>query len=221
MMQQPPEVKNTSVLFPSQRPKTMSPDTDQELTNLEQLLDRVCESTKEGDRVSLDRIMDWVGRRSFGPLLLVAGLVTVLPIIGDIPGVPTIMGVFVVLIAGQLLLRRDHIWLPQWMLERSVSRDKLRTGLEWMRSPAQFIDRFLRPRLTVFTHHAATYVIAVACIVIAAAMPLMEVIPFSANLAGAALTAFGLSLIAHDGLLALCAFAFTLLTCGVVVYNIL
>jgi hypothetical protein len=34
-------------------------------------------------------------------------------------------------------------------------------------------------------------------------MPVMEVIPFSASGAGAALTAFGLALIAHDGLTAL------------------
>ncbi|HEX3034413.1 MAG TPA: exopolysaccharide biosynthesis protein [Thermodesulfobacteriota bacterium] len=71
-------------------------------------------------------ILKLVGRRSFGPLLLVAGLVTLLPIICDIPGVPTIMGIFVLLIAGQLLFRREHLWLPCWMLNRSVPRDKLR-----------------------------------------------------------------------------------------------
>ena len=49
----------------------------------------------------------------------------------------------------------------------------------------------------------------------ALAMPVMEAIPFSANLAGIALTAFGLAVIAHDGLLALIAFAAT--AAGVVV----
>ena len=52
-------------------------------------------------------------------------------------------------------------------------------------------------------------------------MPVMEVIPFSANAAGAALTAFGLSLIARDGLLALIAFTFTAITIGLVAYNLL
>jgi hypothetical protein len=56
---------------------------------------------------------------------------------------------------------------------------------------------------------------------VAALMPVMEVIPFSVNLAGAALTAFGLSLIAHDGLLALCAFGITFLAFGVIVFNLL
>ena len=39
--------------------------------------------------------------------------------------------------------------------------------------------------------------------VVALAMLGMEVVPFSANLAGIALTAFGLAVVAHDGLLAL------------------
>ena len=194
---------------------------DQKPTNLEQLLDRVDEAARDEEEVSLGKILDMMGRRSFGPLLLIAGLITLMPIIGDIPGVPTIMAVFVFLIAGQLLMRREHLWLPHWLLKRSVAQDKLCTALEWLRSPAQFIDRFLRPRLTSFTRHTAAHVIAVACMGVAAVMPVMEVIPFSANLAGAALTAFGLSLIAHDGLLTLLAFVFTTSGFGLVVYNLL
>ena len=37
----------------------------------------------------------------------------------------------------------------------------------------------------------------------------MEFIPFSVTLAGAALSTFGLALIAHDGLVALCALLLT------------
>lgn len=195
--------------------------TDPEPTSLEHLLDRIRKTTQDSDRVSLGEIMDEVGHRSFGALLLVAGLVTVMPLVGDIPGVPTIMGLLVLLIAGQLLIHRDHFWLPDWLLERSVEPDTLRTSLDWLDRPAQFVDRWLQPRLTMFTHRTAMHPIAVACILIAAVMPLLEFIPFSANLAGAALTAFGLSLIAHDGLLALFAFGFTLLTFGVVTYSFL
>lgn len=189
--------------------------------NLEQLLDQVCETTHDGDRISLDSILDVVGRRSFGPLLLLAGLVTVLPIIGDIPGVPTLMGLLVLLVAGQVLFRREHIWLPRWLLDRSVPRDKLIKSVEWSRPPARFVDRFLRPRLGIFTNQAALYVIGTLCALIAAAMPVMEIVPFSANFAGAALTAFGLSLMVHDGVLALFAFVFTAATAGFLVYSLL
>lgn len=198
----------------------------QDVTNLEQLLDRISEADSNAtdadeDRVSLDDILDAVGHRSFGPLLLVAGLVTLAPLIGDIPGVPTIMAVFVLLTAGQLLFQREHFWLPDWLLKRSVAHDKLCKAVDWLRRPARFLDRWLRPRLTKLVQGAGLYVIAVTCIAIALAMPAMEVVPFSANGAGAALTAFGLALIMRDGVLALLALAVTAGTFGVVLYNLL
>jgi hypothetical protein len=52
-------------------------------------------------------------------------------------------------------------------------------------------------------------------------MPVMEVVPFSANAAGIALAAFGLALIAHDGVLALIAFVFTVITAGLMIYSLL
>ena len=195
--------------------------SDPQIKNLEQLLDRICEAPDEHDRVTLGAILDTAGRRSFGPLLLVAGLVTLAPIVGDIPGVPTIMAVLVFLTAVQLLFRREYFWLPGWLLDRSVSRDKLRKTVNWLRRPARFIDQFIRPRLTTFMQRIGAYVVAIACIVISIAMPPMEVIPFSANIAGAALTAFGLSLIAQDGLVALIAVAFTALMFGILAYNLL
>lgn len=194
---------------------------NQELTNLEQLLDRIGVAARESERVSLGALLAVVGRRSFGPLLLVAGLVTIAPIIGDIPGVPTLIGMFVFLIAVQLLFGREHLWLPRWLLVRSVARDRLCKALAWLRPPARFVDRLLRPRLRIFAHGPVIYVVAIVCIVIAAAMPVMELVPFSANAAGVALAAFGLSLIARDGLLALLAFVFTAATVALAAYNLL
>lgn len=194
----------------------------EEPTNLTQLLNQIEEAAnKKEEEVSLDEILDKIGRRSFGPLLLIAGLVTIAPIIGDIPGVPTVMGIFVLLIGGQLLLQYEHFWLPQWLREQSINKDNIQKGLKWIRSPARFLDRWLRPRITFFIHGAAIYVIAVMCIIIAAMMPIMEIIPFSATLAGVALSTFGLSLITHDGLVALLAFIFSTGTFGLIIYNLL
>jgi len=194
---------------------------DQEITDLEQLLDRIREAAGNGDPVSLGAIFDVVGHRSFGPLLLVAGLVTLAPVIGDIPGVPTMMAVLVLLIAGQVLFRHEHLWLPDWLLARSIARDKLCKALKWMQRPARFVDRFLRPRLTMFTHSAGAYAVAITCALIAIAMPATEVVPFSANGVGLVLTAFGLSLIAHDGVLAIAAFIILAITVGLALYYFL
>jgi hypothetical protein len=49
----------------------------------------------------------------------------------------------------------------------------------------------------------------------------MEVVPLSANIAGAAIAGFGLSLMAHDGALAFFAFIVTATMFGFVVYKLL
>lgn len=191
-----------------------------EVTNLEQLLDRVCQAGADRDRVSVDHVLDAVGRRSFGPILLVAGLITLAPVIGDIPGVPVMIGLLVLLIAIQLLFHREHLWLPRWLLRKSASRNKLEKAVQKSRRAAQAIDKLVRPRLQVFTKGRSANLILTVCVLISAATPLMEFVPFSANLAGAALAAFGLSLVAHDGLLALLAFAFTAAVVTAVVLGI-
>ena len=184
-----------------------------EIRNLEEVLQAIDSFAKGRDTVTLGSILETVGRRSFGPILLIAGLITVAPIVGDVPGVPTVMALFVFLISTQLLFRGGHFWLPQWLLRRSIKSRNLQKALGYMNKPARFVDRFLRPRFTMFVSGWGERVIAVTTLLIATIMPLMEVIPFSANVAGAALTAFGLSLIAKDGLVAGLAF---MCTAGVV-----
>lgn len=198
----------------------MTPQSERHLsTNLEELLDQIEDAAKE-QQVTMEAVMHMVGRRSFGPLLLAAGLITLAPVIGDIPGVPTLIGLFVFLIAGQLLIGQDHFWLPGWLLKRSIGRDKLCKALKWLRPPARFIDRFLRSRLPFLVHGGARYVIAIICLGIALCMPLMEVVPFSANAAGAVLFAFGLALIANDGIVALLAYILMTVTYGVIAFNL-
>jgi len=195
---------------------------DQPVTDLEELFDCIGEAAEQrpNQKVSIERIMDMIGRRSFGPLLLMAGLIILAPVIGDIPGVPSLMAVFVFLVAIQLLLGQEYFWLPKWLLQRAVPGDKLLKAVKWLRKPARFIDKLIQPRLLVFVNGTAKFAIASVCILIALMLPFMEVIPFSANAAGIALVAFGLSLIARDGLLALLSFILTGLTTWLIFSNL-
>lgn len=171
-------------------------------TNLEQLLDQIVSAVDDSE-ISLGQLLHIVGRRSFGPLLLLAGLITLAPLIGDIPGMPTLVAVFVLIIALQLLAGRAHFWLPEWLLSRKICGESLKKGLSVMHKPARFIDRFLKPRLMVFVNGHSKYIIAVLAAGIALMMPIMEVVPFTANAAGLVLVGLGLALISRDGLLAI------------------
>lgn len=183
-----------------------SPDEPSTLTDL---IDRL-ERAGDGDpTITLEEVVEATGRRSFGPLLLLAGLVALSPLSG-IPGMPSAMAVLVLLIAGQLICRRRYFWLPHWLLARSVSRRRFHKGLRWMRRPAGGVDRLLRPRLHLFVSNVGFMVILTLCVMVALTMPVMEPLPFAATTAGAALTGFGLALIAHDGLVALLAMIATI-----------
>lgn len=156
------------------------------------------------ERVTVGLLVDTVGRRSFGPLLLVVGLVILSPLSG-IPGVPTVLSLLMLLVALQLLLRRRHFYFPRWLLGRSLRRGAVLRGLRWLQRPAGTIDRFLKPRFTQLTGELGNVVIALICVMVSLAMPVMELLPFSASAAGLVLTLFGLSLVFHDGVLALLA----------------
>ncbi|MCT8468543.1 exopolysaccharide biosynthesis protein [Chromohalobacter canadensis] len=199
----------------------MAEDRREELAGLDHLLERIGQAPRRNERVQLGDMLTAVGRGSFGSLLLVPGVITLLPLVGDIPGVPTLMAILVLLVAGQLLLGCRTFWLPQWLLKRSVSQSKLDKAVAWMRKPARAIDRLLKPRLTWLTQRTGTCLVALFCFLIALAMPLMEVVPFSANGAGLALMMFGLSLMANDGLWALLALILTGGTVGAVIVALL
>ena len=193
----------------------------QDATNLTELIHTMERMERENAQVSVDDVVHAVGRRSFGPLLLLAGLITLAPIIGDIPGMPTLMAVLVLLTSSQLLVGRETFWLPKWLLNRSLSRQKFDKALHYMKKPAKWVDGLLDVRLAWMTGYIGIRVTAFACLLVALAMPPMEFIPFSANGAGLALTLFGLGLVARDGLMLALGFLLTGVTFTVVVMSLI
>ncbi len=180
--------------------------------SLGDLLQRIAEVASTRERVRLGIIMQAVGTRSFGPVLLLIGVILVSPLSG-LPGMPTTMGVLLFLISIQLLFGRHSFWMPAWLLSRSVPSDKLQRALRWLERPARFIDWWLRPRLSYLASSGGAVGVAALCTLLALVMPLMEVVPFSATAAGVAIVTFGLALVAFDGLFVLIGFAY-LMTVG-------
>lgn len=191
------------------------------ISSLSELIEAI-EATKQNEKtVSLRDVLDTIGSRALAPLLLLAGLITLAPIIGDIPGVPTLVAFFVLLVAVQLVFSSGRPWLPKWLLKREVSQEKLSKATHWSKKPARWIDRVTHARLEIFVEDKARFVIAAVCIAIALTMPLMEFVPFSANGAGLALSAFGIALLSRDGALALVAFVVVAVLYGLLLFSLI
>jgi hypothetical protein len=75
----------------------------QEVHSLAELLEVLGRAGEGKDEASVADIHEAISIRSFGPLLLAAGLIGLTPI-GGIPAVPSILAVIIILIAGQLLI---------------------------------------------------------------------------------------------------------------------
>ncbi|RCV91847.1 exopolysaccharide biosynthesis protein [Billgrantia montanilacus] len=190
------------------------------LQSLEQLLDRIGELSRSHERVSVAMVVESIGSRSFGPLLMLIGITLFSPLSG-VPGMSLFMASFVLLVAVQMLIGKRHFWLPHYILDRSIERGKLQKVLDWLRKPAQGIDCVLKPRLSFLVHNGGSFGIAGLCVVIGLCMPFMELVPFSSSAAGLALLALGLALVVHDGLLVLLALVVFGSTLTFVVMNIL
>lgn len=170
-----------------------------DIESLEGLLDAL-DGAGEGDGpVSVDDIDDALGQRSFGPVLLTAGLIGLTPL-GGVPGVPTALALIVALTSIQLFLGREGFWLPGFIRERSIKRERFDKAIGFLRKGARWVDRVLRARLTWLVDPPMTRVIALVCVLIALTMPPLEVIPFANTATTAALSVFGLGLLARDGL---------------------
>lgn len=188
--------------------------------NLQQVLDRISETVVSRHRVTFGDIIDTVGSRSFGPVLMTIGILLLSPISG-IPGIPTLSGLLILFIAVQMLVLQEGFWLPAWVMDRHLPSDKLLKGIRFLEPAATFIDARLQPRLTMVVRGPGSYLLGGLCVAIACAMPVMEIIPFSATAAGFALAVFGLAMISLDGLLALLGMVFTGAVATLILVNVL
>lgn len=184
---------------------------------LTDLLNHLETTLGKRDRVSLEDLQHAIGERAFGPLLLVMGLVAASPL-GLIPALPTVFALAIVLVAGQLVIGRRHFWLPRQLSQRSAPKVRVRRSLAAMRRPAGWLDRLVRPRLGMFVGGFWTRGAALACILLAFAIPPLELVPFGVLGPASAITAFGLGLTARDGMLVLIALLASAASLGLVAF---
>ncbi|MBV7409156.1 exopolysaccharide biosynthesis protein [Maritimibacter sp. DP1N21-5] len=168
------------------------------------ILGRARKALHDGD-VKLGEVVAALGRASFAPLIMFPALVIVTPASG-IPLLSSICGLTIALVAMQMLVQRDHIWLPGWLMRRAVSREKLEKTLDWLDPVAAWMDRITKERLTPLVNPPFLYLLQVLCVMGGAVMPLMEFVPFTSSMVGMMIAFLSVAMVTRDGLLVLLGF---------------
>lgn len=102
-------------------------------------------------KLSLDDILEIVGRRAYGPLLVIVGLLSISPL-AVIPGSTWLFASLTLVIAVQMVINRKQLWLPHKALEMKFAETKVASALKKVRPWTRFVDRIIRPRLQVLAH---------------------------------------------------------------------
>lgn len=163
------------------------------------VLEGLDELAEEEDEVQFADVLHKFGARSFAPIMLVLALLEETPI-GAVPGVPTFVAFCIAVIAAQLLAGRRHIWVPQWIANRSVSGEKLHKATEKLDGIADKLDRISKGRLAPLTRGPALRVAAAIIILLCMAVPPLEVVPWASSGPMIAIAIISLAILVRDGL---------------------
>jgi hypothetical protein len=170
---------------------------------LSDVLDRIEESA-HGDSVQVRELAEHLGRKSFASVMLVCSLLSASPA-SAIPGLTAAVGAIVAVLAVQMLVGRECVWLPGFVARRHIPARTLRRAIGWLRRPVQVVERFSKPRLSILLERPWIGLPLLLTLGLALFMPFMEVVPTSGSIASALVAVFAAGLLLRDGGLVLLA----------------
>lgn len=162
------------------------------------IVDRIL-AVADREQVGVDDLVQAVGRASFAPVLLIPAIAVASPLSG-IPLFSAVMGMLIFLVSLQMLLRRDQLWLPAWLLRRKTNGARVRSVFARVRPVMTWLDAHTYARLTAFVHRPLVFVPQTLCVLSGLVMPFLEFVPFSSSVLGCAVALLAFGMLARDGL---------------------
>lgn len=181
------------------------------------VVDGLGELAEEKKEVCIGDVLDKFGNRSFAPVMLILALFELTPI-GAVPGVPSFLAFCIALIAIQLILGRDHIWVPDWIENRSASSDKISKAVEKLEGVADRIDSVSKERLEYLTRGVALRIAGLVILALCVAVAPLEVLPWGSTVPMMAISVTSLAIMVRDGLAMLVSWVFATSAIGGLLY---
>jgi hypothetical protein len=152
-------------------------------------------AAQPGERLMVRDILTALGDRAFALLVVLLGLPNCLPMP---PPIPLVCGLLLGLVAAQRAGGRPAPWLPHRLREKSVPRPDVRRAVDRALPALLRLERWSRPRMTVFESPLAIRVVGLLLFALAlglvVAAPIVGQIPL-----GIAVCLVGLGLVERDG----------------------
>lgn len=152
------------------------------------------------DKVTFGDMVDALGERGFGMLLILLALPNCIPFPG-VPGVSFVTGMAIFYIGIQLILGRDEPALPDWLNRKSFTRGQLAGFITKTTPLLRWLEKPIRPRLSSMVAGPGERIIGVVALIHAVTLALP--IPMGNLPQGIALILLALALIELDGLMAI------------------
>jgi len=148
--------------------------------------------TNTADSINLRQILNQLGERSFGFLLVIVTIISFIPLIS------VITGVIFCIIGVQMMLGIKKIQLPKFILDRHISSVKINKAFQIVAPKIQYLETYIRPRWHLFNSNLVTRVnglmIVLLGIINGIPLPLTNIAP------AVLIMILGIGLIEKDGL---------------------
>ncbi len=104
----------------------------------------------KGDRITVADLLEILHERGFGMALLLFSLPLCIPFPKP-PGLSTLFGLPLFFLATQQMLGRHTLWMPGFILKRSLSRQKMEKIIDLCLPVIKKVETLVRPRLERIT----------------------------------------------------------------------
>jgi len=149
-----------------------------------------------GERIVLGDLIELLGDRAFGAMLLIFALPNMVPV--PLPGLSTVLGAPMVLFAAQLMLGHPKPWLPARLSKLSIARETFVTMAGASRGYLERVERFLKPRWLVLTDGRGERMLGAVCLLLS--LILILPIPFGNMLPAFAVALIAVGILEKDGI---------------------
>src|SRR5688572_26081139 len=136
----------------------------------------------ESERITFRDVLTELRHRAFGFTLLIFALPCCLPMP---PGLPTVCGIALVIIALNLIAARQRLWLPSAIADKSVVRADLQRLVTRVTPRLERLERFCKPRFPIVTEPVGQVLIGLVVLVLGfiIILPIQFLVRFPAGFA--------------------------------------